>query len=83
MHDSFLVTDDRHPAGGNLVLRDAPPQQESLVSLFRDSHSLFRVRIQKLGKLSDQTTQADVDSLRVMLEVLIWTKRIIQRNPGP
>ena len=62
-----------------LRVRDKP-SSPSLAHLFEDSHSLFRQRVRNLGRLSSTTTEEDAESMRLMLEVLIETKHLIQKT---
>lgn len=65
-----------------LVLRDrgAHPSTTSLEQLFRDSHTMFKLRVQHLGNKSVQTSDAESETLRLMLEVLISAKKQLQNN---
>ena len=54
------------------ILNDAPAR---LMNLFQDSHALFRMRVQKLGNVSNITNDEESEALRIMLEVLIKTKK--------
>jgi hypothetical protein len=63
-----------------LTLRDKPRDKTPLLSLFQDSHTLFRIRVQKLGSLSKITTREESDALRIMLEALIVTKETLQNQ---
>ena len=63
-----------------LVLRDQKSySEENLKYLFQDSHTIFRMRVQKLGVLSKTTTDDEARSLRIMLETLIQTKGLLQQ----
>ena len=58
------------------VIHDKPKtDHEILLSLFRDSHTLFKMRIQKLGNLNQVTTEEESAIMRVMLEGLIKAKK--------
>ncbi len=63
-----------------LIRDQARTQDPSLASLFQDSHSLFKMRFQKLANMRNATTDEDSETLRVMLEALIATKRVLQRT---
>lgn len=62
------------------MLHDRPRPTTKLSELFQDSHTLFRMRVQKLGSLSKITTPEESYALRVMLEALIATKQEIQNQ---
>lgn len=63
-----------------LILRDQPTYQEPLEHLFRDSHSMFKLRVQHLGNKTIAITEEESETLRIMLEVLISAKRQLQRQ---
>lgn len=64
-----------------LVLRDREVRPAgSLEQLFKDSHTLFKLRVQHLGNKSVQTSDAESETLRVMLEALIYAKKQLQNN---
>lgn len=64
-----------------LTLRDrATHPTGALEQLFKDSHTLFKLRVQHLGNKSVQTSEAESETLRVMLEVLISAKKQLQNN---
>lgn len=65
-----------------LVLRDKGVYSPAptLEQLFRDSHTMFKLRVQHLGNKSIQTSDAESETLRLMLEVLISAKKQLQRN---
>ena len=61
------------------VINDAPrSDSEVLLTLFKDSHVLFKIRVQKLGNLDDVTTDDEAEMMRVMLEGLIQAKKQLQ-----
>lgn len=59
-------------------IRDA--DDRILVQHFRDSMTLFKARIARLGTLSHVTTDAEADSMKVMLDVLIAAKQKIHHQ---
>lgn len=61
------------------MIRDIPPVPSySLGTLFQDSHTMFKMRVQHLGNLGHVTTDEDSEILRIMLEALIYTKQQLQ-----
>ena len=60
------------------IIRDTATQ--SLEQMFTDSHSLFKLRIQHLGNKSVPTSEAESETLRIMLEALISAKKHIQQT---
>ncbi len=58
------------------VIHDKPKiDREALMNLFKDSHTLFKMRVQKLGNIDQVTTTEESDAMRVMLEGLILAKK--------
>ena len=58
------------------VVHDKPKSDSSvLLSLFKDSHLLFKIRIEKLGNLDQVTSDEESEIMRVMLEGLIAAKK--------
>lgn len=62
------------------IIRDRAPAMEcnALADLFHDSHTIFKIRIQKLGNIAHVTTDEDSEILRIMLDTLISTKKHLQ-----
>ncbi len=60
------------------VIRDT--STPSLEQMFTDSHSLFKLRIQHLGNKSLPTSEAESETLRIMLETLISAKKRLQQQ---
>ena len=61
------------------VVHDKPKSDSGvLLSLFKDSHLLFKIRIEKLGNLDQVTTEEESEIMRVMLEGLIAAKKQLQ-----
>jgi hypothetical protein len=53
--------------------------REVLLNLFKDSHNLFKMRIQKLGNLEQNTTDEESHIMRTMLEGLIQAKKHLKK----
>jgi hypothetical protein len=62
------------------LIHDCPQPEVTLKTLFQDSHTLFRMRVQKLGSISKRTTPEETNALRIMLEALIETKQQLQNQ---
>jgi hypothetical protein len=62
------------------LIHDHPRTSNSLPDLFRDSHTMFKLRIQHLGNMSKTITDQDSHTLRLMLETLIHAKKRIQET---
>ena len=83
IHSGHTITESGRTAISSrvMVLRDKARQPKSqLANLFEDSHTLFRMRVHKLGSLSSPTTADEATGLRVMLEALIATKDMLQKR---
>jgi len=79
--NTYCIARNNPGSSPALVLRDQKlDPQQNLKCLFQDSHSIFRMRVQKLGTLSKTTTKDEAQSLRVMLETLIQTKGLLQQT---
>lgn len=52
--------------------------EQGLDHLFRDSHAMFKIRIQHLGNKTCITTDEESETLRIMLEALISAKQQLQ-----
>lgn len=61
-------------------IRDKSPLSTTLDSLFQDSHTLFKMRVQHLGNKKLITTEEESETLRIMLEALITAKQHLQKN---
>ena len=78
--NTYRIATSGQVSSPTLVLRDQKSySKESLKYLFQDSHTIFRMRVQKLGTLSKTTTDDEARSLRIMLETLIQTKGLLQQ----
>ncbi len=63
------------------VVHDKPKDDSGvLLSLFKDSHLLFKIRIEKLGNLDQVTTEEESEIMRVMLEGLIAAKKQLTKT---
>ena len=62
----------------NYFLINDKPTTHSLDHLFRDSHTMFKMRIQHLGNTTQITTDEESETLRIMLEALISAKKQLQ-----
>lgn len=62
----------------HFLIRDRARTETTLDSLFKDSHTLFKMRIQHLGNKSLITTDEESETLRIMLEALITAKQQLQ-----
>ena len=74
-----FITRGTSPSSFFMLRDQSPTPKENLKYLFKDSHIIFRMRVEKLGTLSKTTTKDEAQSLRVMLETLIQTKGILQQ----
>ncbi|NBV43130.1 hypothetical protein EBR96_10250 [bacterium] len=63
-----------------LLIRDRSGSAPSLNSLFQDSHAMFRMRVQHLGNTARITSDEESDTLRIMLDALIYAKQQIQQE---
>lgn len=54
------------------------PKANVLGSLFQDSHEMFTMRIQHLGNTAMVTSDEESETLRLMLDTLIWAKKSLQ-----
>jgi len=58
------------------VINDKSQEERGvLLTLFKDSHILFKIRIEKLGNLDQVTSDEESEIMRVMLEGLIAAKK--------
>jgi hypothetical protein len=59
------------------LVHDKPQTHEEVSLLFKDVHTLFKARIQKLANLKQPTTDEEAEIMRTMLESMIQTKKCL------
>ncbi len=57
------------------IIRDKPIAHNPLELLFKDSHAIFKMRVQQLGNDRKKITDEESETLRIMLEALISAKK--------
>lgn len=58
------------------LVHDRPPaQKDELLSLFKESYTLFKMRVQKLGNLEQTTTEEESEIMHLMLHGLVEAKK--------
>ncbi len=58
------------------LIHDKPlVQKDELLSLFKESYTLFKMRVHKLGNLEQATTEEESEIMHLMLHGLVEAKK--------
>lgn len=66
-------------ASSFLIVHDKPRVASELETLFVDSHTMFKIRFEKLKNIGIPTTTEESETLRIMLDTLILAKQQLRK----